>query len=266
MAIKAKRRSSKTQAEPKACRSQGPLWCLLPFWVALATIPAWADSVASKNKEGNRLFETGSFQEAEKAYLDAQAESPGRPELLYNLGNSLIKQKKYEQALQSLHQATSKAAKTLEASSWYNIGDALFEMSDFKEAAAAYVQSLKINPSDRDAKHNLELALRNLKQQENKRSAQDSEAKNQKPEQNKESPANRQNQDQGQRQQPQGPTQRQEHDQNLNLPSEQRERRDETISKERALQILDALRNEELAERRKLQEHRARSKAIGKDW
>ena len=266
MAIKSKRRGPKTQAEPKACGGfPGPLWCLLPFCAALAAIPAWADSVASKNKEGNRLFENGRFQEAEKAYLDAQAESPGRPELLYNLGNSLIKQKKYDQALQSLRQATSKAAKPLEASSWYNIGDALFEMSDFKEAAQAYVQSLKINPADRDAKHNLELALRNLRQQENKRSAKDSEAKDQKPDQNKESPANK-NQDQGQKQQEQGPPQRQGHDQNPNLQSEQDERRDETLSKERALQILDALRNEELAERRKLQEHRARSKAIGKDW
>ena len=65
--------------------------------VWLASVPfALADSVASKNKEGNRLFEQWKYQDAEKAYLEAQAGMPGRPELSYNLGNSLIKQKKYD--------------------------------------------------------------------------------------------------------------------------------------------------------------------------
>ena len=239
--------------------------CFLLFGTALEAVPGvWADSVASRNKEGNRLFEQGKFQEAEKAYLDAQAQSPGRPELLYNLGNSLIKQKKYDQALQSLRQATSKAAKPLEASSWYNIGDALFEMADFKNAAQAFIQALKINPSDRDAKHNLELALMNLKKQENAGAGKEPKANDQKSDKNKDSAASKQPENQG-NQQPQEAQERQGRDLHANAKSEAGQR-DDSISKDRALQILDALRNEELAERRKLQEHQARSKAVGKDW
>ncbi len=254
MAIRAKRGGTKTQGV-----------CLLLVCAAMTATSAWADSVASKNREGNRLFESGKFQEAEKTYLDAQAQSPGRPEILYNLGNSLIKQKKYDQALQSLRQATSKAGKPLEANTWYNIGDALFEMSDFKDAAQAYVQALKIDPADQDAKHNLELALRNLKQQQEKeQSSQDSKSNDQKSNENKESAEKKQKE--GQDRQQQRAQQKQDHQQNPNVQSVQNEGQDEELSKERALQILDALRNEELADRRKLQEHGARSKAIGKDW
>jgi Ca-activated chloride channel homolog len=119
---------------------------------------ARADSVASKNKDGNRLFSQEKYQEAEKAYLDAEVQSPDRPELLYNLGNTLIKQKKYEQALQSLRQAVSKGDEGLQESSWFNAGNALFEMGNFRDSAQAYIQALRINPADRDAKYNLEMA------------------------------------------------------------------------------------------------------------
>jgi hypothetical protein len=38
-------------------------------------------------------------------------------------------------------------------------------MGRFKESAEAYIQALKLKPTDGDAKHNLELALKKLKQQ-----------------------------------------------------------------------------------------------------
>ena len=132
------------------------------LWIA---IPASADSPASKNKEGNRLFAQGKYQDAEKAYLEAQASMPGRPELSYNLGNSLIKQQKFDQALQALHQAVSKGDKSLQVKGWYNVGNALFDMGNFQNSAQAYIQALRLNPADRDAKHNLELALRKMQQQ-----------------------------------------------------------------------------------------------------
>ena len=139
------------------------VFCFLAIMTATPTVQA--ESIASKNKEGNRLFELGKYQDAEKAYLDAQAQSPGRPELIYNMGNSLVRQKKYEQALQSLRQAARKGDQKVRQGSSYNIGNALFEMGNFKDAVQAYVDALRVNPADLDAKHNLELALKNLKQQ-----------------------------------------------------------------------------------------------------
>lgn len=232
--------------------------------------PAEGASAASKNREGNRLFQQGNYADAEKAYLEAQAESPGRAELLYNLGNSLIKQRKYEAALQSLRQAISKGDRGLQTSSWYNAGNALFEMGNYSDAAQHYVQALRLNPSDRDAKKNLELALQKSKQQQQAAASKDQEKKNQdqqKDQSSQEQPSIPREAEQKPGQQ--GPQPESPQQQDRSKPAEpkstQADRR-EAFSKERALQILDALQNQELAEQRKLLERMARRKATGKDW
>jgi Ca-activated chloride channel family protein len=236
-------------------------------FLAIGCAGAYADSVAAGNKEGNRLFQQGKFLESEKAYLDAQLEAPGKPELLYNLGNALAKQKKYEPAIQSLRQATGKADHGLQASSWYNLGNALYESGNLPDAAQAFVQSLRANPSDRDAKRNLELALRRLKEQKQGAAGKDSKNDQQKKEEGKQdSPTQNGGQQDKKDEQKPGSRGRQDKDQQQQPQNSATERGEGTISKERALQILDAMKNQELAEQRKLMERKARRKTAGKDW
>jgi Ca-activated chloride channel homolog len=221
-----------------------------------------AASAGSKNKEGNRYFAEGKYEEALKAYLEAQAQDRDRPELLYNVGNAFIRQKKYEQALQSLRQVTSKGDNRLQAASWFNAGNALFETGKFGDSAQAYIQSLRLNPADREAKHNLELALKKMQEQkqQNQRSQsqkQDKEQDSNKPQDQGSKDRQSKSQDSDSRKDPQQPADPQ---------SNQANRRDGSLTKERALQILDALQNQELAEQRKLSEQRNRRKAGGRDW
>ncbi len=247
---------------------------LLPGLSAVAVLvvvagmtPARGASVASKNKEGNRLFHQGKYQEAEKYYMDAEVQAPGRPELLYNLGNSLIRQKKYEQALQSLRQASSKGDKGLKENSWYNSGNALFEMGNYKDSAQAYIQALRVNPTDRDAKHNLELALRKMQQQKQMGSGKDQKDNSQQNRQSKDNqPSAGKSEQQDKQKQEQSPPQQQDQTRPANPQSTQAEQRDESLSKERALQILDALKSQELAEQRKLLERKARRRPNARDW
>jgi tetratricopeptide (TPR) repeat protein len=236
--------------------------------LSLAT-PAKADSSASKNKEGNRLFAQGKYQDAEKAYLEAQASMPGRPELSYNLGNTLIKQQKFDQALQALRQAVSKGDKGLQVNGWYNVGNALFDMGNFQDSAQAYIQALRLDPADRDAKHNLELTLKRMQQQkQEQQQGQENkpDSSQQKPEggQNEEKGKNAPNPQEKQGQQPQ--SQEPQNQKPANPQPTRSDRPEGAFSKERALQILDALQNQELAEQRKLLEHQARQKATGRDW
>ncbi len=227
---------------------------------------AQAAVAGSKNKEGNRLFGQGKYEEAQKSYLEAQAEAPDRPELLYNLGNTLIKQKRYEQALQALRQAVSRGDKGLQTSAWFNMGNALFEAGHFGDSAQSYIQSLRLNPADRDAKHNLELAMKKMEEQKNPKQNQDKNnpqaGSGQKPrgEKDQEKPPEKGNPP------PQTSQGKQDSPRATNPQATQAERREESFSKERALQILDALQNQEIAEQRKLLERRARRKATGKDW
>jgi tetratricopeptide (TPR) repeat protein len=215
-------------------------------------------SAGSKNKEGNRYFAEGNYEEALKAYLEAQAQERDRPELLYNVGNTFIRQKKYEQALQSLRQVTSKGDKKIQAAGWFNAGNALFENGNFGDSAQAYIQSLRLNPADREAKHNLELALKKMQEQQQKQRGQGQK-------QNKEQDSN-QPKDQGSKDQQPQPRESTSPQQPANPDTAQENNRDGSLTKERALQILDALQNQELADRRKLSEQRNRRKAVGRDW
>jgi tetratricopeptide (TPR) repeat protein len=231
--------------------------------------PAEAATVGSKNREANRLFEQGKYQEAEKAYLEAQAENPGKPELTYNLGNALLRQKKHKEALQALRQAVAKANRGLQANAWYNTGNALYETGSYKQAADAFVQALRINPADREAKQNLELALKKLEQQKQQQ-PQSGDSKN--PPEDRDNPSQSPQQDDNQSKEQQKPKQQQgadqQHDreQPANPQTTQAGRSEGSLSKERALQILDALQNQELTEQRKMLERQARRKAVGRDW
>ena len=252
-----------------------PASCILhPASVALFSIAliltggqfCRAESLASKNNKGNRLFVQGKYEDAEKAYLSAQAEGRGKPEVLYNLGNSLIKQKKYREGVQALGQSINKGDKGIKVKSWYNTGNALFSEGNYQDSAAAFIEALKLDPSDKDAKHNLELALMKLRQQEQEKSQKDSQQQNSK-DSNKDKPSG------GKDSQPEQPQRDQSGSGNKGEQKEkekpqqgQSSQPEGSMTKEQALQLLDAVQDQELKEQRLLLENRAREKARGKDW
>jgi Ca-activated chloride channel family protein len=237
----------------------GSLPALLSVLVLLACASAsMADSLASDNKKGNRLFAQGKYRDAEKAYLDAEVNHPGRAEILYNLGNSLVKQKKYDKGIQMLRQSIDNGENETKENSWYNAGNAYFLMGDYKNSSDAFIQALRLNPADKDAKHNLELASMKLKhqRQQQQQSKSDQNSRNsQNPKQDrrlndKQNQGNTGKQDQG------GAGRQPARDFKNEGP----------ISKEQAIQILDALKNQELQDQRMLFEHRASQRPKTKDW
>jgi Ca-activated chloride channel family protein len=246
---------------------------LQPAFFILATVilvhlpAAKAESPASKNREGNRLFAEGKYEEAEKAYLEAQVDSPGKPEILYNLGNSFIKQGKYPQGIQSLQQSADKGNKQIKTDSLYNTGNALYSMGDYKGSAEAFIEALKLNPGDRDAKHNLELALRKLKelQQKQKQDA-NREQKKQSDQKDTESKENKGEQTQPNRQEQKSSGTENDEENPAKMKPEPAVSRDGSITREQAQQILDAVRNQEIDQQRKLIESRSRSRGNERDW
>ena len=248
-------------------RSAVGIGLLAAFAILTAFSELRAESLASKVREGNRLFAQGKYAEAETAYMDAQVKNPGKPEVLYNLGNSLIKQKKYSQGVQSLRQSANKGDKAIRENSWYNTGNALFEAGRFKDSAEAFVQSLKLDPSDKDAKHNLELALLKLKEQQQS-------AANQKPKNSDNSKQDKSSSGKNGQQQPQQSEQEGQKKSGGNKDQPDSAKQQESskaqlpgsVSKEQAAQILDAVRAQELEQQRKLLEMRARRTSNGKDW
>ena len=229
--------------------------------LALILVPQFclSESVASKNKRGNRLFEQGRYEDAEKAYLSAQVDGPGKPEILYNLGNSFVKQKKYREGIQALGQSIGSGNREIKERGWYNKGNALFTEGYYRDSANAFIQALKLNPSDRDAKHNLELAL--LKQQEPQKKENNQKQQDQKDSgRNGQQQPRRPNQDKGSQGSP-----KQQQDQSEDLAKKPAQR-EGSMTREQAMQLLDAVQNQELEQQRKLLESRARERSNARDW
>lgn len=133
----------------------------------LNTVKLQAQEAATLKKEAAKAYRKGDYENAEKAYQkipDAKKEASTS----YNLGNALIRQNKNEAAVSAYDQAlaNAKSDKEIQFRAHYNKGNALFHQKKFKEAAESYKQALRMQPSDNDTRNNLSLTLQYLKQQQ----------------------------------------------------------------------------------------------------
>jgi Ca-activated chloride channel family protein len=194
--------------------------------LAAIPAPALADE-ASRNNEGNRLYEQKRYDEALRKYTDAQALKPAAPELHYNIGNVLFRKGEIDKAIEEYLRSQSAADVRLKEAATYNRGNALMQKGKAQDAVNAYVQALRLDPTDADAKRNLELALR-LLQQQKQQQQQQQKPDDAQPKENQE-------------QQPKPSAQ----DEKPSEPKKEPQQRPGQMSEEEARQILAALREAE---------------------
>ena len=121
-------------------------------------------------RAGERHYVRGEYAEAYEAFREAlAADSSAR--LAYNLGNSLYRLERYDAAASSFRRAAERAeSPEARSRALYNLGNAMVRVAEDRpteaepllEAVAAYEGVLRLDPSDADAKWNLEIALRRL--------------------------------------------------------------------------------------------------------
>jgi Ca-activated chloride channel homolog len=144
------------------------------FFVLLANSHVSADPADSKIQEGLNQYQEGLFPEAEENFSQAHTSRPDDPRLNYNLGSSYYKQEKFQEALQDYtHAALENSDPQLKKNSLYNSGNALFKMGKLQEAEEAYKKVLTLDPSDMDAKFNLEFVREQLKKKEEQKQESD---------------------------------------------------------------------------------------------
>ncbi len=126
---------------------------------------SWIDPAAGENHAGNQRYTNGQFEDAAGHYSKGNAASPGRPELLYNLGNALERLGKHDEAAAAYQQALEGAGPGLAGNAWYNLGNSLLAGGKAKQAVQAYREALVREPANERAKRNLELALEQAKKE-----------------------------------------------------------------------------------------------------
>lgn len=125
--------------------------------------------------KGNTYYMSGEYKQAEQEFKKAEFENKRSLKAKCNLGNSLYKQEKYEEAAVAYKQAVS-LAKNSEEKNWiyYNKGNNFLKKKEYKGAINSYKQALKSDPEDNNARYNLSLA----KKLQEEKSRQEQEQKN----------------------------------------------------------------------------------------
>ena len=176
---------------------------LFLVWIACSWLPpqlvlgqAGRDEVL----EGNSFFAEGRFDEAHDKYQQALDQDPSSAAIRYNLGDAEYKRNLYEEAIEAFSQAMQTEEPELQARASYNLGNALYRLGKLEDSIQAYQDALRIDPSDRDSKHNLEFVKSKLEEQEQQQKQQEKEDdQDQQDQENQDQSQNEQgNQDQNQ--------------------------------------------------------------------
>lgn len=126
--------------------------------VALACLAATACGNAfGSNEAANAQYAAGDYQGALDRYRALQREQPDLPELAINAGNALHRLGAYARALTNYELALAATDPKVQAIAHYDRGNTLFRLGRLEEAREAFTQALRLDPSDRDAKFNIEV-------------------------------------------------------------------------------------------------------------
>jgi Ca-activated chloride channel homolog len=132
----------------------------LPSWVE-----RWMYNPRERTEKSIQAYQKGKPQEAVGPADTAARLAPNDPTVQYDAGTVHLGAGDSRQAASLLEKAAKKAEPELSPAAHYNLGNARLAAGDADGAVEAYKEALREQPGNQDAKHNLELALREAQKQ-----------------------------------------------------------------------------------------------------
>ena len=205
-------------------------------------------------KEGNKLFSSKNYAQAEILYRKAIDKDGNNAIANYNLGRSLQAQKKNEEAKKMYDNAAKLEKDPVRLSSSYNnLGTILQDEQNYEKAIEAYKSALRSNPNHKNARYNLELCKRKQKQQQqNQQSSNNDKNKSDKNKDKK-------------KKQPRNQNQKNNNQKNNHKNKQQK---DQGMSKDNAEQLLNAVKQQEKETQERLSRvmRQPSDKKLDKNW
>ena len=195
-------------------------------------------------RKGNRLFNDSVFVDAEVNYRKALEANPKSTVSMYNLGNTLSQQQKFQDAMEQYVSASKiEKDKMKLAHIYHNMGVIFQAGKDYAKAVDAYKMSLRNNPTDHETRYNLALAQKMLKDQQNQHQKQDQNKDKQK-------------------------DQKQDEKKDQQQPPKSEKKQDNQMSKENAEQLLNSVMQDEkdVQDKVKKQQKVMQGGRLEKDW
>jgi len=124
-------------------------------------------SKKSHLRDGNKLYKDSLFNDAETKYRKSLEKDQEYFSASYNLANAVYKQERFQES-SALYDGLKDNAKNKKELSkiYHNLGNSFFKQQQLKNSIASYKNALRNNPHDEDTRHNLALAQKMLKKQE----------------------------------------------------------------------------------------------------
>lgn len=251
------------------------------------------DREKNELRKGNKAFAKSEFKQAEDAYRASLVADSNYAKAEYNLANASYKQGKddklhtaakyYDSFLKSL----SPEDTLNRTNGVYNLGNANFKLSQsdtvknteqsatyLRKAAEYYKETLRLNPSDSNAKYNLAMTQYLLKknEQENKNKRQQQNQQQQQQQQNQNNNSQNRNEDSanrdGERKKQNGDS-RNGNGEKKNQKQDSQNAQGEKKDKKEVNRMLEALKNNEKNTLNKIKhqkDDKVQKRRVEKDW
>lgn len=247
----------------------------------LMTVILSAQTAHKHLRSGDKSYEQQNYSKAEENYRKA-VNKDNSPKSNYNLGNAVYQQDKYKEAVKHFQTSAQNATdETVKSKAFYNMGNAHLnayqtaegeEAKDkeqhLKDAIDSYKQALRHNPKDMDSKHNLTMAMQQMRQQQQKQQNQnkDKQDKNDKNKQN-DKDKQQENEKDGKQEEQKDQGDKKDGEQDKNKPQEKNGEKDgQEISKKEAEKLLQIMNDEERKVQEKLNKSKSKRRKSEKDW
>jgi Ca-activated chloride channel family protein len=227
----------------------------------LMSFNSFAQNKKSFLRDGNELYADSSYNEAEMQYRKSLEKDQDYFNASFNLADAVYKQERYEES-SALFDALKDNAPTETdlAKVYHNLGNSLVKEQKLEEAIEAYKNALRINPKDKDTRHNLAVTHKQKQQQEKEQENKDEKNEQEKDKEGENKEEEKQNKEQEQSQE----NKEQQEEKKESKPQEKKEE----MSKETAEKMLEAIQQKEKELQEELQKKKAKGKRVKvlKDW
>ncbi len=178
---------------------------LAPSLIAILTLAFGvthlsAQSVHKSLMAGDKAYEQSSYAVAELEYRRAEREG-NNYKALYNLGNTLAKQERYDEAVEYFNRAIALAENPEDKyATQYNLANAHLYSGTLEDAILFYKEAIKTNPKSSEARYNLAVAKDALRKAKEQQQDQQQQQQQQEPQEGEESDEEQSDENQDQQQ------------------------------------------------------------------
>jgi len=160
---------------------------LLVFFTSILNAQEVKDSIVLQRearsllRDGTELYQQEKYTDASVLFKKALEKNSTYKKASYNLGNALYQQKNFKEAVPQYEISAKDAEdKFIKSEAFHNIGNAAMEQKQYQQAVDGYKNSLRNNPNDDETRYNLAVAKELLKKEKEKEKKDDKDKKDEK--------------------------------------------------------------------------------------